>query len=345
MVDKVKSLQLKFAITGSTGFLGVHLIHHLLENKHEIVAIKRENSSFLNFNLLKDLYKANNRFYEKLKWVNCELFDIVQLGSIFEQVDCVIHAAGFISYSKGDRDNLLKVNAEYTANVVNCALQTRIKKLIYISSTGAVCKKENELAVEDTPWTNEDQHTFYGYTKYLGECEVYRGIEEGLNATILNPGIILGYGNWNSGSLKLYKNAYNSFPFYSTGITGFVGVKDIARIVLYTVEQNNMEGKRYILVAENMTFKDVAETMAKHFNKRKPYIQVKGFLFYFIYLLMWIKEALGIKSMLSKETTKSSISKIVYSNLKILSVIPFKFTPIRLQIEQDCISYKNKRPT
>ena len=105
-----------------------------------------------------------------------------------------------------------------------------------------------------------------------------------------------------------------------------------------------MNSERYILVSENKTFKDIADIMAEGFNKRRPYINVNPLLFRVIYTLMWIKEALGIRSMLSKETTRSSISTNAYDNSKILAVIPFPLRSINDQIKQDCLNYQKKGP-
>ena len=73
----------------------------------------------------------------------------------------------------------------------------------------------------------------------MAEMEVWRGIGEGLNAVIVNPSIILGAGDWNEGSTKIFKTAFEEFPWYAQGKTGFVDVNDVV--------QNNdtTDGKQY----------------------------------------------------------------------------------------------------
>ena len=62
--------------------------------------------------------------------------------------------------------------------------------------------------------------------------EVWRAIAEGLNAVIVNPSTILGFGDWNNTSCALFKTAYNEFPWYTDGVNGFVDVNDTAKAVV-----------------------------------------------------------------------------------------------------------------
>ena len=80
-------------------------------------------------------------------------------------------------------------------------------------------------------WEESNTNTHYAISKYRGELEVWRGISEGLNAVILNPSTILGFGDWNDGSCALFKTVYNEFGWYSPGINGFVDVEDVAKVI------------------------------------------------------------------------------------------------------------------
>lgn len=332
-----------FAITGATGFIGVHIIHHLLSNEHQVKAIKRHTSSLSEFELIKNS-KIYNCDYAKLNWIDCELDDVLALEDTFAEVDCVIHTAGVISYLKKDLEKLLLVNKIYTAYVVNACLAAGNKKLIYISSIAAITKTGlGEEVFEDVEWDSKVSHSNYGLSKYLGECEVLRGGEEGLPISVINPGVVLGYGDWNKGSNKLFLNAYKEFSFYSNGATGFVGVGDIARICLQLAELE-IKNERYLAVSENLSYKEVASLMAKNLDKKPPAIEVAGMLYNLSYLFVTIKELLGLGGLLSKETVKASVAKSYFSNSKIRNALNFFFTPMSVVIKNATVEYKKSPP-
>ena len=111
---------------------------------------------------------------------------------------------------------MYQINVEGTANVINMSLESNVKKLIHISWVAAVGRSANGTQVDEgTKWENNKINTHYAKSKYKGELEVWRGIGEGLEAVILNPSTILGYGDWNSGSCAIYKSIYNEFSWYT----------------------------------------------------------------------------------------------------------------------------------
>ncbi len=314
-----------FAITGANGFLGVHIIHHLLKQGHVVCAIIRPGASLAEFELVREYYQLDNDLYANLSWEECHLYDVGGLEDLFADKDYVMHLAGVISYLQRDLPMLMEVNQQYTANVVNVAKDAKVKKLLYCSSIAAISKNtKGEPITEDTEWDDEIAHSNYGYTKYLGECELWRGKEEGLVTVAINPGIILGYGDWTKGSNKLFGNAQNAFPFYSRGITGWVGVQDVARIA----EQlclSDISGERFIVVSENKSYKQVADTMCTALATKKPRIEIKGLLYRFAYGIIALKETLGLGGMLSKETVRASVAVNHFDNTKVIEALGIEF--------------------
>lgn len=336
---------MKFAITGATGFVGVHLIHHLLKSGNEVFAIKRPSSSLYNFELVKKHYGLKEELFRKLHWVDIELYDTNALHDLFLEVDQVIHAAGFISYNKKEKNELKRVNHEYTESLVDASISAKVKHLIYVSSTGAVAKPKSYDITESAEWDDKLDHTYYGKTKYLGELEVQRGRQEGLNISIVNPGVILGYGNWNNGSLKLFKNAYKRFPFFTSGSTGFIGVKDLCRVIVHLSQSKHHQNEQYILISENYQFGDLSKSMANHFKVREPFIEVKGWFYKLTYSFIYVKELIGWSGLLTSESTRASVNKHTFDNTKLKAALPFELQSIDEVIKEACIAYKQKRPT
>ncbi len=101
-----------------------------------------------------------------------------------------------VSFDPKKRGEILHFNTESTANIVNQALQRGIRKMVYVSSVAALGRSgdvQKEIT-EEQEWGESKYNSVYGISKYLAETEVWRGIGEGLNAVIVNPGIILGAG-------------------------------------------------------------------------------------------------------------------------------------------------------
>jgi len=325
-----------FAITGANGFLGVHIIHHLLNSGHSVKAIIRPNACLDEFELIKQRYALSKDIYTNLSWHTCELFDVVGLEQAFYGADYIVHLAGKISYLKKDLPSLIQINQGYTANIVNVALSLKVKKLLFCSSIAAISKNsKNESITEETEWDDEIAHSNYGFTKYLGECEVWRGREEGLATVAINPGIILGYGDSKKGSNKLFDNAKSGFPFYSRGITGWVGVRDVARIA-ERLCLSDITGERFIVVSENKSFKDIADIMTNAVGTKKPVIEIKELLYKMAYGIVAVKEFLGLGGMLSKETVRASVSINHFDNSKVKKALAYDFETMK-EVIQDSV--------
>lgn len=317
------------------------MVYYFLQKGFEVIALRRNiHSSVALFDSLKQVYPDVS--LACFKWEFSDLKDVRELSAIFETVDVVCHSAGLISYRQRDASELIEINAGLTENVVDAALVANVKRLIYISSIAALngASAEGQLIDEDVVFDKSLPHSKYGFSKYLGECEIFRGKEEGLKTAIINPGVILGFGNWNTGSNKLFKNAYKSFPFYSEGVTGFVGVEDVCKLTYQlSLENREDEKMRYTAVSENLSFKVVNDFMSTSFGKRKSFIEVKGVLFNIIYAAVAVKEWLGLGGMLTRETVSSSQSKRFFSNVNASEIIG-KFSTIEIVVKLSAERYK-----
>lgn len=205
-------------LTGATGLLGSHLLKELVHQNKKIKALYRS--------------EIPNGF-DSVEWIKGNIFDVVLLDEIFENVQQVYHCAGIVSFNPKQKNDLFKTNVEGTANIVNACLNNNVEKLLHVSSVSAIGRmRQNTLINEDMQWSEETNNSVYGESKYLAEMEVWRGIAEGLNAVIINPSIILGASDWNKGSTEMFKTIYNEFPYYSDGVTGFVDVNDVVKIMI-----------------------------------------------------------------------------------------------------------------
>ena len=154
-------------------------------------------------------------------------------------------------------------------------------------------------------------------------------MEEGLPMAIVNPVIILGAGDWNNGSSGIFKSAYNEFPWYTGGMSGFVDVLDVVDAMQILME-SNVVGQRYVLSAENIYYRDIFNAIANAFNKKQPHKKVTPFLAGIVWRLEAIKGMItGKAPLLTKETAATAQAIVRFNNQKFLNAFPdFKYRKV-----------------
>jgi nucleoside-diphosphate-sugar epimerase len=232
---------------------------------------------------------------------------------------------------------MFKTNVEGTANVVNLALKYKIEKLCYVSSIAAIGRTESEaLITEETVWKNSDKNSNYSKSKNAAEREVWRGIEEGLNAVIVNPSVILGPGDWKQGSSKIFDTLWKGTNFYTEGVNAFVDVKDVASIMRLLMH-SKIINERYILSSENLSYKEVFTKILLSFDKKPPRYKASLLLLNLVWRLEKLKGfLLNTKPLITKETVNTSQNKYFYSSAKVINALSFEFIPIDKCIKDCC---------
>jgi len=331
-------------VTGANGFLGAHLVAQLLLKGESVKALIRKEASLLEFtNILKHCYGIDNHAEKDLKWEVVDIFDVFEIESAFENASKVFHCLAMVDFNKSNKKQLHKVNVIGAENIVNACLTQKVSKLIHVSSTAAIGRsKENLIITEDVQWEEDGNNTEYAETKHLAELEVWRGIQEGLNAVIVNPSIILGYGNWDKGSCNFFKKMYHKFPFYTNGVNAFVGVKDVAKAMIYLAD-SDINNERFLLISENLSYQTIFKTIAKALDKKPPSIEIKKSYLPLLKILLKIYGVFNPKSQLTIETMRTSTNSFEYSNKKVAKVLPFEFQKIDAVIEEAAVIYKEKR--
>jgi dihydroflavonol-4-reductase len=324
-------------VTGGTGFLGSYILKHLVEKGYPVRAIRRSE---------KALPWISPAILNKVEWVEGDVLDVVTLQDAMEGVDVVIHSAAIVSFVKKDRKEMYQVNVDGTANVVNMALEKNVRRLVHISSVAALGRTAGGGHVnEEKKWEESKVNTNYGLSKYKGELHVWRGIGEGLEAVILNPSTILGFGDWHSGSCSIFRNVYEEFKWYSSGINGFVDVEDVANATITLMESGICE-QRYIINGDTWSFKQLQDTIADEFGKKRPGRSTTPFLMALAWRMEKIKSLFtGKRPLLTKESARVAQSKTWFENDKIRRDLPgFSFTPLEETIKKACKKYTGTIP-
>jgi dihydroflavonol-4-reductase len=314
-------------VTGGTGLLGSHLLLHLTMNGQEVKALYRDKKRLECVRKVFHYYQNNlsEVFFSKIIWIQGDILDLTSLEEAMNGVTDVYHCAGLVSFSSGDFKKVMKVNREGTANVVNCCLAFNIRKLCHVSSTAAVGQKENGLTNESVFWKKGPETSGYSVSKYGAEQEVWRGIEEGLNAVIVNPSVIFGAGNWEESSMTIFKLIENGLRFYTPGANGYVDARDVAEIMIRLMD-SEIKSERFLCVGVNSTFKELLTLIAQKMNKRPPSIGTPRWMAE----LGWRTAALfsflqGTTPKITRENVASAYKHISYDSTKVRERLNFDF--------------------
>ncbi|MEP7237030.1 MAG: NAD-dependent epimerase/dehydratase family protein [Ferruginibacter sp.] len=318
-------------VTGGAGLLGKELIAQLLAQGKQVRAIYNKTA-------LGDFHSDN------LQQFQCDILDVVGLEEAMNGVDQVYHCAAIVTFNPRHKQKMFKINIEGTANVVNAALDAGVKKMVYVSSVAALGRiRENILIDETMNWTEETSNSNYGQSKYLAEMQVWRGIGEGLDAVMVNPVIILGPGDWNGGSSQIFKNVYNEFPWYADGTTGFVDVRDVVKAMIGLMN-SAVSAERFIISAENRSYGDVFNLIAKAFEKKPPHKKVTPLMAKIVWRLEMIKSFFtGKEPLITKETTRTVLAKVNFDNSKLKKFLPgFTYRKIEDSVADTCRALQQK---
>lgn len=322
-------------VTGGTGLVGSHLMLHLLTKGASVKAIHRKNSNIQRVKEVFSYYHENSQvLFNKIQWIEADINDIPALELAFKEVTLVYHCAAFISFDPGDFNSLQKINKKGTENIVNLCIDKNIKKLCYVSSIAAIGKSTTgELVNEENEW-NDTYANVYASSKHFAEMEVWRGAQEGLSVVIVNPGIILGPGYWESGSGLLFKTAAKGMRYYFPGGTGFISVGDVVKI-MDQLMNSPIKNERFIAVAENLSYKSILETISLGFNRPSPKIRLKFWQLEIFWRMDW---ALNLISNKKRKLTKKGLESLrypqKYDNSKVKEALNMEY-----ELIQSCVSY------
>ncbi|HRI58261.1 MAG TPA: NAD-dependent epimerase/dehydratase family protein [Saprospiraceae bacterium] len=317
-------------VTGGTGFLGSYLIRLLVQKGYKLRALRRAASAM-------DLVQE---VAGQVEWVEADVTDIVALEDAFQGVTHVMHCAAISSFHPRDAERLKNINVDGTTNIVNLALDFGIQKLIHVSSIAAFGRSKDRPRLDETAkWVQSSDNSRYAVSKYLSEQEVWRAHIEGLPVAIVNPAVILGSGFWDAGSPRFFSQIDQGLKFWPVGRSGFVDVRDVAQFMLLLLE-SDIVGERYILNAQNTSFKELFELIANALGTKPPPIKVTPLLAEVAWRVEWLKEKiLGTEPVVTKESARSSVSSFYYDNKKSLTVPGFQYRPLEQTIKETAAQF------
>jgi nucleoside-diphosphate-sugar epimerase len=282
-----------------------------------------------------------------VEWTEADLLDITATEDALAGATAVFHCAAMVSFNPADRKALAINNRWMTANVVNaCLAQSVTPLLLHVSSIAALGRAgvPGDPIDEQTTWKEGPENSAYARSKFDAELEVWRGMEEGLDVAVVNPGIILGEGRWTEGSARMFHQVYRGLKFYTEGINGFVDVLDVVG-ALITLWEQRTTGERFVLVAENKSYREVFAAMARHLGVPGPQILAQPWMGQLVWRLEWLRNKLtGSVPVVTRDTARSAQGKHHYLNHK-ATRIGLAFRPVEDTITRVAAAYLAQLPS
>lgn len=258
-------------VTGGTGHIGNVLVRHLLKKGYHVAIIDKSPASDP---AIKGL---------PVKYFQVDIRDTEKLLPIFKQADTVIHLAGIISIMPGKEDLLRSVNIEGTKSVLEACKDTKVKKLIYISTVHALYEPPKGTPIIEKLAEVHQVLGEYSKTKVIATQEVRKAFKEGLKGSIVYPTGVIGpydFKNSEMGTLIRDSNKYSKI-FYLQGGYNFVDVRDLAKGILLTLEKGKNK-EEYILGGHGLSIYELFNILAKLTKSTPPKIKVPDILVKFV---------------------------------------------------------------
>lgn len=316
--------------------IGSHIAFALTSKGQQVRALKRKGASTAETEKIFRFYSsAADELFRKIEWVEGDVLDIGSLEDAMAGCQFVYHAAAIVSFDPRERDFMLKVNGEGTANVINAALAEGVRKLCHVSSVAALGRTPGMQNLdEDTWWKNDPANSWYAISKYTAEREAWRAAEEGLDVVIVNPAVVIGPGNTTRSSNAIFGMAKKGFPWYTKGSGGFVDARDVADACV-TLMESDLANQRFILSAENISYRDFANELLKRFGHPPASREVGSFQLG----LLWRLDKLGSlfsgnSPRITKESATSASEAVSFNGNKITDVTAFRYRDLRCSLDE-----------
>lgn len=310
---------MKICITGGNGFLASNIVRELLNRNHEVVAFVRTGDSISTINNLE---------------IEIKFGDILDYNSVLQAIegcDAVIHSAAITSLYPYRCANQKKVNIDGTLNVMNAALEKKIKRVVHIGTANSFGygTKDNP-GNEDFPYAYGRFKLDYTDTKYEAQLKVLELVHsKGLPAVIVNPTFMFGPYCSKMGSAQLLVAIKErKTPCYTNGGRNFVYVKDVAVAVANALTMGN-PGSCYIAGNENATYREIFGRMAKIAGVPPPMIRVPGSLaILYGSIISFAGKLFGFEPLITYRTAQLSTIYNYYSSERAIKDLKLPQTPV-----------------
>ena len=239
-------------VTGAAGFLGSHITRQLVARGEDVRVLMRPSSTN---RAIADL---------SLEYVTGDLRDPASLDRAMKSIKRVFHvAADYRLWAKRKQD-IYDSNVGGTKNILAAAERAGVEQLIYTSTVATIAVDRPQHPNEFTDAKLEEMVGHYKRSKWIAEQEVLKAAKIGAPVIVVMPTTPVGPWDWKpTPTGKIILDFLNGkLPGYVETGLNFVGVEECAAGHLLAAEKGKA-GERYLLGGENLTLKQMLDTLSK----------------------------------------------------------------------------------
>jgi dihydroflavonol-4-reductase len=311
---------MKILVTGGTGFVGSHLVRHLLAQGEEVVCLVRPQS------------RRDNLHGLPVRFAVGDIRHIESVRTALSGCRIVYHCAADYRLWCEDPAQMYAVNVEGTKNVLQASSESGVDRVVYTSTVGCLgLNSDGTPANEKTAVQLEDMTGAYKRSKFLAEREAENWAGQGLPLVIVNPSTPVGDLDIKptpTGKMIVDFLRRKMFAYVETGMN-LVDVKDVAVGHRLAAERGST-GEKYILGHANLTLKQIFDLLSQITGIPSPSRRVPHWVAE-VYARLenaWTNNLLGREPAVPLEGVKLSRHKMWFDPSKAVRELGLPQTPI-----------------
>jgi len=256
-------------VTGGSGFVGSHVVQHLLDAGHTVRTTVRSLEREPGVRAM--LRDAGVDAGVALSFVAADLVRDAGWAEAVAGCEYVIHVASPMPLAPPKTDDELIVPARDGAlRVLTAARDAGVRRVVFTSTCGAIYygHPPQQAPFDETSWTNIGREmSAYVRSKAIAERAVwdFMAAEGGaLELSVINPAGIFGpvLGADYSSSIELVKRLMNGMPGCPRLYFGVVDVRDVAELHVRAMTHPAAKGERFIAVSGDvMSMLEIARVL------------------------------------------------------------------------------------
>jgi len=248
-----------YLLTGAAGYLGSNISRSLIAQNKAVRALVLKGDP------------AITQVPAEAEIFSGDIVDPNSVEGFFSVADntevIVIHCASMVTVSSAFSEKLFAINVAGTRNILDACVRHRVKKLVYISSTGAIPElPHGEIIREVDSFNPEPIVGGYGKTKAMATQLVLDAVRKyGLDASIVYPSGITGPNDYGNGYFTnfIIDCCHGKMPAGIAGSFNAVDVRDLADGVIACTEKGR-KGEGYIMSNSAVTMRDLFSLVSKY---------------------------------------------------------------------------------
>jgi dihydroflavonol-4-reductase len=322
-------------ITGATGFIGTYTIRRLAQTEHRICCLVRKTSS------VRELEKLG------VTLVTGDVTDKASLREGMKECDWVVNLANIYSFWEADKAIYHRVNVEGTRNVMQCALDAAVSKVVHVS-TAVVFGKPADVPFTEESSVGTVRFSDYAQTKYEGDLVAWELYEKrGLPLVMIYPGAVVGAGDPKSTGQYINDFIHRRIParVLEDSIITYVYVGDVAEAIVRALEKEDNIGEKYLVGNYQLSGGEFGKLISEISGVPLPERHFPAAL---VMGIAWLRTRIANVTKqpppwgMCTDQVRSIKEGVRFDGSKAERELGITYTPIRVAVEEAIASYRGK---